>query len=266
MNNLIIREIINFVADYQESEPLETQWLEPLVGFADAGDPLFSGLHSAVSPTHAMPEDLLEGARSVIAYFLPFENSIAQKNKGDYYQAKEWAVAYIETNQLIIDLNNHLSAFLANKGKRCTVLPPTHNFDKKKLISDWSHRHVAFIAGLGTFGLHNLLITDKGCCGRLGSIITDAVLTPSTRPETEYCLYKYDKSCTACVKNCVTHALKVDSFDRQTCYNLLLVNEQMYERYGKADACGKCICVVPCSFQNPVKTSGKSAVKDTTPA
>jgi epoxyqueuosine reductase QueG len=262
MNDSIIREIIDFVADYQESEPLETQWLEPLVGFADAEDPLFARLHSAVGPTHAMPGDLLEGAQSVIAYFLPFEKSIAQKNKGDFYAAKEWALAYIETNQLIIDLNNHLSEFLAEKEKRCTVLPPTHNFDKKKLVSDWSHRHVAFIAGLGTFGLHNLLITERGCCGRIGSIITDAVCTPSMRPETEHCLYKYDKTCTACVKNCVVEALKVDSFDRQACYNLLLVNEQMYERYGKADACGKCTCVVPCSFQNPVNASREKAIKD----
>ncbi len=264
MNDLITNEIIKFVNGYQESEPADTQWLEPLVGFADAEDPLFAELHSAVGPTHAMPEDLLEGARSIIAYFLPFDKSISLKNKGGYYAAKEWAIAYIATNQLIIDLNNHLSEILEKKGNRCTLLPPTHNFDKKKLISDWSHRHVAFIAGLGTFGLHKLLITDKGCCGRLGSIVTDAVCTPSIRPQTEYCLYKYDKSCTACVKNCVTGALKVDSFDRQTCYNILLVNDQMYKRYGQADVCGKCTCVVPCSFLNPVKDSGKAAVSDTT--
>ena len=262
MNNLITEEIIGFVADYQKSEPLETQWLEPLVGFADAEDPLFSELHSVVSPTHAMPEDLLEGAQSIIAYFLPFEKKISQTNNGGYYASIEWALAYIETNQLIIDLNNHLSEFLAKKGTRCTVTPPTHNFDKKKLISDWSHRHVAFIAGLGTFGLHNLLITDKGCCGRLGSIITDAECTPSMRPATEHCLYKYNKSCTACVKNCVNQALTVDSFDRQACYNLLLVNEQMYKRYGKADVCGKCTCGVPCSFHDPVKASRDKVLKE----
>lgn len=262
MNDLITKEIIRFVDDYQKSENIETRWLEPLTGFADAHDPLFSELKGAVSPTHAMPDDLLEGSQSVIAYFLPFEKSISQKNKGDYYTAKEWAIAYVETNLLIIDLNDHLLEFLAKKGKRCTVLPPTHNFDKEKLISDWSHRHAAFIAGLGAFGLHNLLITDRGCCGRLGSIITDAVLTPVKRTGQEHCLYKYNKTCTACVKNCVTGALKVDSFDRHACYSLLLKNAELYNQYGLADACGKCICVVPCSFQNPVKTSRVAAVKD----
>jgi len=262
MNDLITQEIIRFVDAYRKSENIETRWQEPLVGFADAGDPLFSQLHSAVGPTHATPNDLLEGARSVIAYFLPFDEDICRKNSGGYYAAKEWALAYVETNRLIVDLNDYLSGLLAKKGKRCTVLPPTHNFDKEKLISDWSHRHVAFIVGLGNFGLHNLLITDKGCCGRLGSIITDAVLTPLKRTGQEYCLYKYNKTCTACVKNCVTHALKVDSFDRHACYNLLLENAKLHEQYGLADACGKCICVVPCSFQNPVKNLQKEAIKD----
>lgn len=264
MNALITQKIIRFVDDYQNSQNIETRWLEPLVGFADAHDPLFSELHSAVSPTHAMPDDLLQGAHSVVVYFLPFEKSISQKNRGDYYATREWALAYIETNRLIIDMNNHLSALLAHKGVKSAVLPPTHNFDKEKLISDWSHRHAAFIAGLGTFGLHNLLITDKGCCGRLGSIITDAVLTPGKRSGQEYCLYRYNRTCTACVKNCVAGALRVDSFDRQACYRALLENAGMYEQYGLADACGKCICVVPCSFRNPVEASREASVNDDT--
>jgi hypothetical protein len=44
---------------------------------------------------------------------------------------------------------------------RSVILPPTHNFDEKKLISDWSHKHIGFIAGLGKFGLHQMLITKK---------------------------------------------------------------------------------------------------------
>ena len=51
----------------------------------------------------------------------------------------------------------------------------------KNLISDWSHRHVAVIAGLGKFGLNNMLITDNGCCGRVGSFITDLKIEPTKR-------------------------------------------------------------------------------------
>jgi epoxyqueuosine reductase QueG len=255
MNDKIIHEIISFADHYQRSEDIETRWLKPLVGFADARDTLFPQLRSAVGPTHALPGDLLKGAQSVIAYFLPFEKNIALGNKGNYYASRKWALAYIETNQLIIAINEYLAGVLKKDGAKAAILPPTHNFDKQRLISDWSHRHVAYIAGLGTFGLHNLLITDKGCCGRLGSVITDAACIPTKRPEREHCLYKYNTTCSACVKNCVNGALKEDSFDRHKCYDLLCENEKIYEQYGKADACGKCTCVVPCSFVNPVKKS-----------
>lgn len=255
MNDFITNEIVSFVDDYRQSQGAETRWLKPLVGFADSRDPLFHELKTAVSPTHAMPGDLLQGARSVIVYFIPFDKAISQKNKGGHYAARQWALAYMETNRLIMDLNKHLSTVLARERVKCSVLPPTHNFDKVKLISDWSHRHAAFIAGLGTFGLHNLLITDRGCCGRLGSIITDAQLIPSQRPVQEYCLYKHNRTCMACVKNCVIGALREDSFDRQACYKLLMENDERFEASGKADVCGKCSCVVPCSFVNPVKNS-----------
>ncbi|WP_338094171.1 hypothetical protein [Methanorbis furvi] len=33
----------------------------------------------------------------------------------------------------------------------------------------WSHRHFAVLAGLGTFGVNNMLITRMGCYGRVSS-------------------------------------------------------------------------------------------------
>ncbi|MBN2297007.1 MAG: hypothetical protein JXM72_00345 [Deltaproteobacteria bacterium] len=55
------------------------------------------------------------------------------------------------------------------------------------------------------------------------------------------------------MKNCVNGALKTDSFDRHRCYEMLLENAALYSKEGLADVCGKCTCVVPCSFTNPVK-------------
>jgi hypothetical protein len=34
-----------------------------------------------------------------------------------------------------------------------------------------------------------MLITEKGCNGRFGSLITSAKLKPSEKPDYEYCLY-----------------------------------------------------------------------------
>jgi hypothetical protein len=45
-----------------------TQYREPLVGFASAGDPRFRYLREAFSPVHLMPEDMVPGARTVHYY------------------------------------------------------------------------------------------------------------------------------------------------------------------------------------------------------
>lgn len=253
MRSIITETINHFVKDHIRQGTFRTVWNNPLVGFADARDPLFNELKRMVGPSHAMPEDLLTNARTVIVYFLPFTKETALANKEGRFASKTWAIAYVETNQLIEEINNCLAAVLHGKGLRSVSVPPTHNFDREHLISDWSHKHAAYIAGLGTFGTHCLLITDKGCCGRLGSIITDAVITPTERPDSEYCLNRYNNSCGACITRCVAGALRHDGFDRHRCRAFLLKNAVIHLQEGSANVCGKCSVSVPCSFENPVK-------------
>jgi len=252
MREKIENFIKEFVEVYKTENKTLSNWDEPLVAFADADDPLFLELKTAVSETHKLPTDLLTDAETVICYFIPFQKEIVLSNAGARNPSKEWAIAYIETNELIAALNNCLSAELEKINLKSVIVPPTHNFNEESLISDWSHKHVAFIAGLGNFGLHQMLITEKGCCGRLGSLITNAKIEPTERPDKEFCLYKYNGSCQECVKNCVFEALRVDSFDRHKCYEVCLSNARLYSTLGLADVCGKCACIVPCSFNNPV--------------
>jgi len=253
LKDIIEEEIFRFVKGYKAPKELPRIWEDPLVAFADAGDPLFLELKDLIAPSHALPSEILEGAETVIVYFLPFHKSIPKANRRGLQAAREWALAYIRTNQLIIDINDHLTEVLKKRGFDAAPLPPTHNFDKKRLMSDWSHKHVAYIAGLGKFGLHHLLITEKGCCGRLGSLVTNAPINATRRPDGENCLYKSGKPCQVCVQKCVNGALKSDGLDRHRCYKVLLENEALYEEEGVADVCGKCTCIVPCSFHNPVR-------------
>jgi len=132
------------------------------------------------------------------------------------------------------------------------VTPATHNFDPEKLISDWSHRHIAVAAGLGRMGLNNMLITEAGCCGRLGSFVTSLDLAPDPRPEEHACLYLHNGSCGRCADRCVGQALFTDRFDRHNCYKVCLRNETEHESVGQADVCGKCLVSIPCAFGNPV--------------
>jgi epoxyqueuosine reductase QueG len=242
----------SFVTDYQNRKDVVTEWKEPLIAFADANDPLFLKLKEAVSETHSLPNELLENARTVITYFIPFEERIAISNRDLEISSKEWAHAYVETNNLIAEVNIFLSKILKSSGYETKIMPATHNFNEKELLSDWSHKHVAYIAGLGDFGLHKMLITERGCCGRLGSLITSAKIEPTTRTNNEYCLYFHNQSCMKCVEKCVFDALSIENFDRHKCYNKCLENAKIYAHLGLVDVCGKCVSVVPCSFRNPV--------------
>lgn len=253
MNDAIRTDIERFIAAYPRDGIARTIWRPPLVGFASAADPLFDRLKSVVSPTHAVPTDLLEEAVTVVAFFIPFTKALATTNKKGKTASEAWARAYLRTNELIRDVCLHMKAFLEDRGFPTHVMPATHNFDPKKLISDWSHRHVAFIAGLGRFGVNNMLITEGGACGRLGTFVTAAPAEPDPRPTEEACLYRYDETCLQCVKRCVNDALQPDRFDRHRCYEMCLLNEDRFKTLGRADVCGKCVVAVPCSHKIPKK-------------
>ncbi len=238
----------------------EFNWLEPVIGFADADDPMFPKLKELVSSNHALPSELVPNAKSVIVYFIPFSKEVVLSNIAGEESSREWDIANIETNNLIADLNSYLVKELSSMGYRGSLLPATYNYDQNKLVSDWSHRHVAYIAGIGKFGIHNMLITDHGCCGRLGSVVTDLELVPSKRKHGENCLYKYNGTCGKCISRCVNNAfIKGEQVvcDRRKC------NEQIYDKIvpeypnGIGDTCGKCMCNVPCSFVNPSQVLGK---------
>jgi epoxyqueuosine reductase QueG len=244
--------IERYVEGRSGAEGVHTRWGKPLVAYADAADEMFLRLKEAVSPSHSLPTDLLPEARTVVAYFLPFDEAVVRSNIEGRNASAAWARAYVETNQLISDLNSHIADALRAVGYQVATAPPTHNFNPEKLISDWSHRHVAYIAGLGTFGLNNMLITEKGCCGRLGTFVTDLVIEPTKRPDIESCLYKYSGTCIKCVEHCVNDALREDGFDRFKCYEMCLNNDRLHvDIPGIKDVCGKCLVGVPCSTVNP---------------
>lgn len=252
MKNELHAQLATCVRSFQAQQGIATRWRQPLLGVASAADPLFEDLRVAVRASHAMPTDLLADARSVVAFFLPFDPRVGASNRGGRLASVEWARAYVETNELIGEINARLGSLLQERGHSVCVTPATHNYDAAELMSDWSHRHVAYVAGLGTFGMNNMLITERGCCGRLGSLVTSAELEPDRRPVGERCINKRDGSCLICAERCVGAALVVGArFDRHRCHEVLRENARVHAPLGKADACGKCVVKLPCSHTVP---------------
>ena len=225
----------------------------PVVGFVSADEPRFSELRRVAGAGHLLPQDLLPDARSVVSFFLPFAPWVVKANSQHREQvAREWAEAYVKTNALIGYINTRLAGILAEKGICTAAEPATHNFDPVSLASHWSHKSVAVIAGLGSFGLHQMVITDSGCAGRFGSLVLNADLPVSPAPPRQRCLYFHDGSCLECVTHCPANALDANSpLDKQRCYRHLLDVAQQYTELGLVDVCGKC-AIGPCSFESAV--------------
>lgn len=252
MDTFIRETIVQFVRDYSLRVQTATPWREPLVAVADAEDPLFGKMKTAVSPTHALPGDLLPGARSVVCWFVPFTPDTALLNSNGGPAHESWAVAYVETNRMLAELSRAVAGALRDRGEDSAVMPPTHNYSPRKLMSDWSHKHVAWIAGLGRFGMNHLILTEQGCCGRLGSIITTAALAPTPRPGHEFCRHKIRGACPGgCVEHCPVKVLGEEPFNRFLCNTVLRENARRYAHIGLADVCGKCVCGLPCSHGIP---------------
>lgn len=249
----ITNEINEFVKSYHESRGTKTRWGEPLVGIAAADDSLWTERGRLISDTHCTPEQMLAGAKSVICWFVPFEKETVMSNADGELPSEEWDTAYLETNVMLGELKNHIRKLLADSGYRGDEKPPVFNYSQDGYVSDWSHKTAAFIAGLGTFGLHNMLITEKGCCGRLGSIVTDLELQADSRSEKENCLFFAGGSCGACISRCPAGAIGTDGYNRKTCGDRIYATPMRTTELGTADTCGKCAAMVPCSFGVPVK-------------
>jgi len=244
------QEIYKKILFMVENSRTRTEYRKPLVGFARADDPLFLKLKEHISENYLLPCDLLENARTVISFFIPFSKTIVSSNRVGTTPSQEWLIAYIETNELLGKISEELISHLKNKGIEAVTVKPTHNFDPNTLLSRWSHKHAAYVAGLGTFGIHHMLITKAGCAGRFGSVIISEEIAPSKRPSFEYCLAKRGYNCSYCIDNCPTSALSIQGLDKPKCHAHLKQISRKFSALGKCDACGKC-ALGPCALAVP---------------
>jgi len=249
---MIKAEIVNLVRKFVAEKNAKALWRMPVLGFANAGDPLFEELKRVVTPDHLMPRHILKDAKTVVAFFVPFDEKVIESNYDEDTASRLWAYSYNITNDLLAEISEMLKIFLNQLGFDVAIIPPTHNFDEKKLLSRWSHRHAGYIAGIGRFGLNNMLITEAGCAGRISTLVTNAEIEPDKRLEDEYCLYYYNRSCNICADRCVNGALSVSGFNRFLCYAQCLKNGRLYEDLGFPSVCGKCVVELPCTCRIPL--------------
>lgn len=249
MHQRMEEKLWQLILEYCRDRNLPVIWKKPIVRFADVRNPGFMQMKKIVVPEHYMPEDFLPEAKNVLSWFLPFLPDVGRDNLEGSLCSSRWANAYLVTNEMAVCINEQLAAYIREElGFDAAAPVDAGMISMENPRSRWSQRHVAYLAGHGTFGRNNMLISDAGTVGRYFSIVTTLDTETDTPVTEERCLWKKDGSCGACVMRCEAGALTASGFDRFRCLQQCLTN---MERYPGADVCGKCIVELPCSYKIP---------------
>ena len=168
------------------------------------------------APQGHKPEDLLPGARSVVAMAKRIPLAIVKKIPGPYYEK----FGYHDLNAHLRDLSYKVAVFLEDQGYEALPLDPSiadqareveilqeEPEPKVRILGDFSHRHAIVAAGLGEIGASCMVVVPKfGPRIRPVSVITTAPLEPNPQPagenpfkicQPEACGYQCSKKCPA---------------------------------------------------------------------
>jgi epoxyqueuosine reductase QueG len=245
----------------------------PLVGVAAADDPWFARFKQILGPWYWTPQEALElaapgaTARSVICFCLPVAE-IARKTNRREREMPSRAWAYVRTygEEFVTRMRLGLVERLQTLGQAAVApaVAPQHKVERRPgvgLSDCWSERHMAFVAGLGTFGISGGLITSRGVAHRLGSVVTDTALEPTPRPYGDdpfaWCLKLSRDTCGACIKRCPVAAIgpSIHDRDKEACFKHAYeyISERGRTVFGWEGVygCGLCQTGVPCESRNP---------------
>ncbi|MBN1665190.1 MAG: hypothetical protein JW943_16460 [Deltaproteobacteria bacterium] len=262
----------------------------PLVGFADGDDPIFMDYKKVVHEKHFTPRDVLMKHLvetkhiaspdlphiSVISFVLPIAEetrlSNARETKGP---SLRWNHTRWHGQDFINELSAHLVSVLEDAGFEA-IAPETSSFFRiftlpDGFASNWSQRHMAYAAGLGTFSLNEGFITKKGLTMRCSSVVANIRLEPSKRIFAHHlanCSFYAEGQCGVCIKRCPYGAISEKGHDKLKCVNALFEKQRPWidgahgpGYIGQYAGCGLCQTGVPCESRIPVRKHSASALK-----
>lgn len=235
------------IAETTLTADLEGFYREPLVGYSSPSDPRYLEIARITGWPCLHPLEMMAEAKTVVSFFIPFSSKVIEANRHSEQVAEAWAASYLHSNQLIVELEQKLAGQLSLMNIKTAGVPGHYDYDPETIQSSWPHKSAAFIAGLGSFGLNRMLITPRGCAGKLGTLFISEEITPSPPFSEEFCLFLKNKKCRYCLKNCPRQALSENDFDKFKCNDHLLLVAESFMNLGFCDICGKCN-VGPCAI------------------
>jgi len=273
--------------DCFNSEPI---FEKPLMGIADGDDSLFKEYKKIVHEKHFLPREILElhvGEKqdqqkpdlenvSVISLVFPINKKTIKANADQKEgPSVRWNHTRWRGQSFINELSVYLVSVLETMGC-CAVAPELSPFYEIFILPDgfasnWSQRHIAYAAGLGTFSLNDGFITARGQAMRCGSVVTNLKLQSSVRPYINYlenCLFYSTGKCGKCISRCPSGAISAKGHDKIKCYETVFEKQKPWIEgahgagyIGNYAGCGLCQTRVPCADRIPArKTQKKDAV------
>lgn len=257
----------NFKAMNKWEEPM---WEKPLVGFVSGGDPYFKKFKEDIGDFYWLPNqvfklkfmdsDVSDDQLTVISIAFPQTSKTKDDQKiSKGMPCERWLRTRGEWEEMIAKIVESIVLQLSDNGIEAVAIDEIKEFSRHisenfGLASNWSHRHTAFAAGIGTFGLSDGLITEKGKAMRFTSLIINKKIEPTVRPyngHQAYCLFYKDGSCGACMFRCPVNAITREGHNKDICSEYLQkIKNEIGPDYVKnsnyISGCGLCQTNIPC--------------------
>lgn len=202
----------------------------------------------------ARPRSILTTAKSVVVIGVPIQKAILDTAPSIYYHC-----LYDTVNAFLDHAGERIALELGIAGYDAIYVPRDGYHGISGLKADpsafFSHRHAAYLAGMGTFGYSNMILTPgHGPRIRFTSVITSAEL-PSAHPMgRELCI-----KCRKCTKACPGEAVGNGMYP-----SAITLKDRCTEVSAKLalkgiSPCGRCIAVCPVGSDSGAGTSSDSA-------
>ena len=224
----------------------------PLVGFApverwaDPPEELPNKFKDWI-PEEFWPQSIYPEAKTVIVIGLPVQLPIVETAPSIYYHE-----LYNIVNTLLDSKGYEISNFLTEEGYPSIFLPRDAYGNIEVLLKNpvafFSHKHAAYLAGMGSFGENNVILTKEyGPRVRFTSIFTTAVIEGDPIPGEDLCTH-----CKRCITQCPVNAISEgteieddsDDFFRPI-DKIACANRSKMLRNEFKSPCGICIKVCP---------------------
>ena len=192
-------------------------------------------------PEEFWPQSIYPETKTVIVIGLPVQLPIVETAPSIHYHE-----LYKTVNIVLDTMAYEISNFINSKGYSSIYIPRDGYGDievlLKRPLAFFSHKHAAYLAGLGTFGENNVLLTKEyGPRVRFTSIFTSAEIKGDPIILDDLCIH-----CKRCESYCPVNAIKaMDKYTIKPIDKISCATRSKQLRKEFRSPCGICIKVCP---------------------